>query len=261
MALFVTRLNLLDTNFGDADVHRLSKFSNLRVLELKNTRITDMGILYLSGMANINLQQLECIQLSYTSLTDGCLRHLVKMKHLRGLDLTSTAVHLGVAKAVLTDHGYSYRQESCKAFQHSHRPIPLLRSERTDTKLVDHLLRTFNVSVGDFCRDGYCTILDELSIPVHPCYFNGLVQHCLIEPFPGGISFNGKRQRQPLTIPSRTGPPLIFFRPANQDTPALSPSKRALGTLSNAPPKKRPALQTKATQDANAFLSSLADLY
>ena len=90
----VRSLNLRDTQVTDAGMVHLAKLTQLRRLHLERTPVTDEGIAHLAGLAH-----LEYLNLYGTSVTDKALEHLTGMKKLEQLYLWQTQVTAeGVAK-------------------------------------------------------------------------------------------------------------------------------------------------------------------
>lgn len=81
------RLDLTDTEVGDAGLIHLSSTQNLIVLNLTNTQVTDAGLVHLKA-----LTKLEELWLDNTQVTDAGLVHLRRLKNLDGLLLNDTKV-------------------------------------------------------------------------------------------------------------------------------------------------------------------------
>lgn len=84
--------------FTDADLGtlggHLETLPNLKALSLHNVRVTDTGLVHISG-----LTALEKLNLNFTQVTDAGLVHLQKLTNLRELWLCETQVtHDGVKK-------------------------------------------------------------------------------------------------------------------------------------------------------------------
>jgi hypothetical protein len=77
--------------------HVLSRLQQLRLLELKYTKITDSGLRHLQG-----LKQLQTLDLSNTNISDAGLRHLTNLKQIEDLNLNDTQI---------TDKGLKYLAE------------------------------------------------------------------------------------------------------------------------------------------------------
>jgi hypothetical protein len=86
----VVHLESLTVDFvpvTDAGLVRLSRLSQLQVLDLAGTQVTDVGLDYLEKLAQLKNLNLEC-----TSITDVGLEHLSDLTQLQVLDLVGTQV-------------------------------------------------------------------------------------------------------------------------------------------------------------------------
>jgi hypothetical protein len=83
----VQELNLYDAGWRDADLERLRKMPELRVLNLNNNKITDAGLACLQELHN-----LHTLSLNQTRITDAGLERLRGLSNLRNLDLLETGV-------------------------------------------------------------------------------------------------------------------------------------------------------------------------
>jgi hypothetical protein len=103
----------------DATLVHIEKLTNLKWLELYDTKVTDAGLVHLRGVANLqvldirhaeigdaglaNLQALSTLtrlNLSGTRVTDAGLAHLTGLTNLQSLDLSYTDVTDGAAQAL-----------------------------------------------------------------------------------------------------------------------------------------------------------------
>ena len=74
-------------DFGVADMQRVAERSDIQVLMLPNTRVTD------SGLTNVTtLNNLEHLILNFTAVTDAGLANVGKLTELKGLALSRTKV-------------------------------------------------------------------------------------------------------------------------------------------------------------------------
>ncbi|KAI9265117.1 hypothetical protein BDA99DRAFT_507765 [Phascolomyces articulosus] len=103
---FITHLDLsyMD-DINDSSLLFLKPCIHLKVLEMTSTQITDRGVSHLARMADMNglvrnnnskssfgLNQLQILGLSNNTISDMCLKHLVKIPSLTGVDLSYTSV-------------------------------------------------------------------------------------------------------------------------------------------------------------------------
>lgn len=89
-AIFGTRAAVVVNYYPGVDDTTLSlvaKRSNLYLLSVRGTNITDAGLVHLT-----TLKKLEQLDIGETAVTDKGLRHLEKMKSLRKVNLTDTKV-------------------------------------------------------------------------------------------------------------------------------------------------------------------------
>jgi Leucine-rich repeat (LRR) protein len=86
----LVELNLSGVDVRDTDAAWLSSLTNLRQLELADTRLTS------EGLSKLRLDQLETLDLSGARIADLDLFRFVRMKELR---------HLGVARTGVTANG------------------------------------------------------------------------------------------------------------------------------------------------------------
>ncbi|CAO3645575.1 unnamed protein product [Cunninghamella blakesleeana] len=114
---FITRLDLSMTPIEDDDLIHLKLLTNLIVLDLTNTLISDTGMSHLASFTQPNsyntprvafLPHLKILSIAYCQfITDRSLRYIPKMKcSLIGIDLTSTLITPIVANNFLFGHGY-----------------------------------------------------------------------------------------------------------------------------------------------------------
>jgi len=85
----VTVLNLENTQVTDAGLGDLASLRSLQWLRLDGTRVTDAGI---EKIASLNLPYLEILDLSGTDITDAGLVHLRRLKSVHYVNLTGTHV-------------------------------------------------------------------------------------------------------------------------------------------------------------------------
>jgi internalin A len=78
-------LSLSGSRVSDAGLVHLSGLTQLKRLVLDDTRITDAGLAHLEG-----LYQLETLTLARTAITDAGLAHLKRLTRLKELDLSGT---------------------------------------------------------------------------------------------------------------------------------------------------------------------------
>ncbi|CAO3623892.1 unnamed protein product [Cunninghamella echinulata] len=98
----------------DADLIHIKILTNLVVLDLTNTNISDTGMSHLASFTQPNetsriaLPYLEILSIAYCrQITDRSLRYIPKMKRsLIGIDLSTTNVTQVVANSFLSKHGY-----------------------------------------------------------------------------------------------------------------------------------------------------------
>ena len=83
----VIELHCGHSNFSDGLAAQLTAFTNLRKLQLQNTRITDEGLAVLSELAH-----LEVLNLYGTGVTDASLQHIGELPGLSQLYLWQTEV-------------------------------------------------------------------------------------------------------------------------------------------------------------------------
>lgn len=74
-------------DFSDTDMLRLTNMTDLKVLSLENTKVTDAGLKQLNKLEN-----LENLNLNGTDITDAGLAHLKKLTNLKSLALSGTKV-------------------------------------------------------------------------------------------------------------------------------------------------------------------------
>ncbi len=74
-------------DFSDTDMHRIRSMTDLQVLSLENTKVTDAGLNHLAELTN-----LENLNLSGTDVTDDGLAHLKTLTNLKSLALSGTKV-------------------------------------------------------------------------------------------------------------------------------------------------------------------------
>lgn len=88
----VIRVTLVNRDFDDEDLARLSTFSDLQILTVSGTGLTDAGLAHLAKMKN-----LRKLDLSRTGITDAGLRHLTGLTRLQTLSLENTQItHAGL---------------------------------------------------------------------------------------------------------------------------------------------------------------------
>ena len=83
----VTVLNLNRTQVTDTGLRHVKDFSNLKRLFLILTQVTDAGLQHLGGLTN-----LEWLYLTSTQITDAGLQHLSGLTNLEKLGLDDTQV-------------------------------------------------------------------------------------------------------------------------------------------------------------------------
>ncbi|KAI9300480.1 hypothetical protein BJ944DRAFT_272981 [Cunninghamella echinulata] len=111
---FITRLDLSMTPLYDTDLIHIKLLTNLVVLDLTNTNISDTGMSHLASFTQPNetsriaLPYLEILSIAYChQITDRSLRYIPKMKRsLMGVDLSTTNITPAVASTFLIKHGY-----------------------------------------------------------------------------------------------------------------------------------------------------------
>ncbi|WP_061244354.1 hypothetical protein [Leptospira interrogans] len=81
-------LNLEDSKVTDEGLKQISTLSKLDDLTLGRTKITNKGIEYISRSKTIRILYLHEI----TTIDDGCIPHLLKMKQLSMLELSGTYI-------------------------------------------------------------------------------------------------------------------------------------------------------------------------
>ncbi len=115
---FQANASLASTNFGDAELARLSPLAaNLRWLDLAGTRVTDSGLSHVGQMSHLTrlhlertgigdegmmhvarLKQLEYLNFHGTEVTDAGLEHLKSLPKLRQVYLWNTQVTPAAAR-------------------------------------------------------------------------------------------------------------------------------------------------------------------
>lgn len=80
-------LNLMQTRVSDVGLANLRGATNLKWLELGRTRITDQGLIHVK-----EFRALESLLLQHTQITDAGLKHLGALKGLQRMDLSGTSV-------------------------------------------------------------------------------------------------------------------------------------------------------------------------
>jgi len=114
----VTQLDASGLHFGDAEMRHVGRLKNLRTLYLDDTEITDAGMVYLKGLAeldvlalhgtNINgeglanlsaLPKLRVLNLSKCPITDDSLAHIKGLTSLETLAFQDTKI---------TDRGFAH---------------------------------------------------------------------------------------------------------------------------------------------------------
>lgn len=110
---FITHLKIGLTDLCDNDIHLLSGFTNLKVLDFAyNQNITDRTVSYITTMAlNISngkgLPYLEELYFDHVKgITDKSLKFFGKLIYLCHVSLSGTGVTTDVAKTYLASHGY-----------------------------------------------------------------------------------------------------------------------------------------------------------
>ena len=78
-------LTLRKTRIDDTGIRELAELTNLRTLNLMNTRISDVSPL-------VRLKKLEALQLSNTNVDDRCVDALEQLPHLRYLAVNGTRI-------------------------------------------------------------------------------------------------------------------------------------------------------------------------
>ncbi|KAI8150008.1 hypothetical protein BJV82DRAFT_585446 [Fennellomyces sp. T-0311] len=98
MPRFITHLNLSDMQgLGDGSIHHLKECIHLKVLDISRVDLTDMGVAHIWRMtdltvSDLGLKSLQVLGLAGNQLSDRCLKHLVKISTLIGIDLSHTSV-------------------------------------------------------------------------------------------------------------------------------------------------------------------------
>jgi hypothetical protein len=87
---FVTHVNLASSNINDEGLKIISGFSNIEILDLDATDITDAGLPHLAPLVRLNQLRLKEV----SQLTDAALPHLVSLQALELLHLEGTSVTL-----------------------------------------------------------------------------------------------------------------------------------------------------------------------
>ncbi|KAI8060759.1 hypothetical protein BC940DRAFT_311498 [Gongronella butleri] len=275
----ITTLSLVNSCFDDDDVILLQPMTHLRILDLSNTRIGNLGVLYLAGKG---MPSLHLVSLRYNrQINDGALRHLLAMPSIHGLDLSYTGVTRSVAIAALKKDKYvlqtpkelDARKKTISASPHANwEAFPTtgrvnwrqIRSETNDTTF--YWKHTANVPNGahDFFLINHKQELGSHALPVivnmldgtpnlgnkieYNHYLACIIRDIAREESP--MKYNRTKQR----TQTDHSPPLVFLRPSL----ATRQAKRQLRDDTSAKsPKKRPTLQVKKTQDLASFLDSL----
>src|ERR1700741_4363532 len=79
----VVEVDLRGTRVTDVGLKELAGLKNLHTLDLRKTRVTGAGLKELAGLNN-----LHTLHLSYTGVADAGLKQLASLKNLHTLDLT-----------------------------------------------------------------------------------------------------------------------------------------------------------------------------
>jgi hypothetical protein len=120
----LTQIQALDLNscdnVSDDGIEHIAALTNLRELQLADTKVTDAGLRYLKA-----LTQLQTLTLSSTQVTDAGLEHLARLTALRELDLNHTKItgaglrhlkaltqlqKLGLSRTQISDAGLEHLQ-------------------------------------------------------------------------------------------------------------------------------------------------------
>ena len=83
----VEQLLLMNAPLTDLGADRISKLTDLQVLNLVNTKISDKGLAHVSVLTNLTK-----LQLSRNNITDAGVQHLRNLGKLQKLDLSYTRV-------------------------------------------------------------------------------------------------------------------------------------------------------------------------
>jgi len=107
--VLVTEVNLAEKSFQDADLQKLKPLSELEVLNLYGTQVTN------DGMSSIvEIKGLKTLELSYTAITDEGLNTLTESGSLKELE-------------ELYLYGTDVSQEAVDAFQAKYSGVKVLR--------------------------------------------------------------------------------------------------------------------------------------
>ncbi|KAG2224468.1 hypothetical protein INT45_010534 [Circinella minor] len=92
---FITHLNMSNMDgIDDQTIILVKPCIHLKVLDVSHVNITDLGVSHLVRMATTPglLNQLQVLGLSANKLSDKCLKYLIKVPTLTGVDLSYTNV-------------------------------------------------------------------------------------------------------------------------------------------------------------------------
>ncbi|KAI7885282.1 hypothetical protein K492DRAFT_172202 [Lichtheimia hyalospora FSU 10163] len=110
----ICNLNLSHSNtITDDHMFSLKQCTNLQVLDLSYTAITDAGIATLARITKLNESHLglKCLKLlgvAGNRLSDRVLKHLAGIRSLQGMDLSyTTAINADIATSYLARSGYA----------------------------------------------------------------------------------------------------------------------------------------------------------
>ena len=115
----VVEADFTDTWITDADLAAVSRYRNLRKLDLSNTKVTDVGFEHLRSLENV--RELICHYAEY--LTEDGIAHIAKWKKLEKLNLRGTQVTSKVFERIariqsLRELDIAFTQIDDEGFEH-----------------------------------------------------------------------------------------------------------------------------------------------
>jgi Leucine-rich repeat (LRR) protein len=90
-----SKLSLVASGIGDEGLYQIGKMPNVKALFLQKTKLNGTGLIHLRGLEN-----LEVLNLSFTSVDDKAALDLLKIPNLREVYLYRTKVSPEVVRAL-----------------------------------------------------------------------------------------------------------------------------------------------------------------
>lgn len=118
----LSRLNLFETNIGDAGVKHLERISTLEELDLDLTRTGDIGLSYLKSLP------LKALSVGSTRVTDNGLKELKALSALHYLSLSSDGITEKGLQELKSLKLSELNVSSCKLGNEALKPIGEIRS-------------------------------------------------------------------------------------------------------------------------------------